>query len=191
METLLLVDQHRNRTFQSGFGMLPTPLLDCTTPITKQACSYSASPKTPLPSVYPLHFEESNLSNRFVTIGANPVSVDVKADHNIEGFNAEFRYSELWAGPAYSNSPEPSSLPMPKFSLRPKRSASLNLPSSSASDISFHPIAKSAPPSPTRDRSSSFSGDLFHSDDSATKTLRRILNLDIEDEWSARSFGLL
>ncbi|KAG6495772.1 hypothetical protein ZIOFF_043599 [Zingiber officinale] len=29
--------------------------------------------------------------------------------------------SELWAGPAYTNSPPPSSLPIPKFSLRERR----------------------------------------------------------------------
>ncbi|GFZ13616.1 hypothetical protein Acr_23g0020010 [Actinidia rufa] len=63
-------------------------------------------------------------------------------------FNDEFPYSELWAGPAYSNSPPPSSLPMPKFSLPPKRTISLNFPASPASDMYFHAIAKSAPPSP-------------------------------------------
>ncbi|KAI8522926.1 hypothetical protein RHMOL_Rhmol13G0034800 [Rhododendron molle] len=182
METLLLVAQHRNRTFQSDFGIMATPLLDSTTPITKQACSYSSSPKTPLPFVYPHHSEESDRSSGFMTIGSIPVSVNIKANRDKEDFYGESPYSELWAGPAYSNSPEPSSLPIPKFSLRPKRSASLNLPSSSASDISFHPVAKSAPPSPMRDRTTSFSRDVFNSDDSATKNLRRILNLDIEDE---------
>ncbi|KAG6495773.1 hypothetical protein ZIOFF_043600 [Zingiber officinale] len=36
--------------------------------------------------------------------------------------------SELWAGPAYTNSPPPSSLPIPKFSLRERRGVSLELP---------------------------------------------------------------
>ncbi|KAG6495756.1 hypothetical protein ZIOFF_043583 [Zingiber officinale] len=36
--------------------------------------------------------------------------------------------SKLWAGPAYTNSPPPSSLPIPKFSLRERRGVSLKLP---------------------------------------------------------------
>lgn len=182
METLVHVARHRNQTVQSDFGIIATPLLDCATPITKQACSYSSSPKTPLPFVYPHHSEESDLANGLMTIGSIPISVSVKENRDKEGFYSESPYSELWAGPAYSNSPEPSSLPIPKFSLRPKRSASLNLPSSSASDVSFQPVAKSAPPSPTRYRTTSFSRDVVNSDEFATKNLRRILNLDIEDE---------
>ncbi|XP_042400977.1 uncharacterized protein LOC121991012 [Zingiber officinale] len=64
--------------------------------------------------------------------------------------------SKLWAGPAYTNSPPPSSLPIPKFSLRERR----------------------APLSPARESASSVSGFFCHND-IATETLRRILHLDI------------
>lgn len=98
--------------------------------------------------------------------------------------------TENWAGPAYSNSPPPSSLPLPKFSMRQLRSVSLELPSNNdefggvvtaATTPGFH----SAPPSPTRDapeyslprgKMQGFSLDVA----SATKNLRRILNLDFD-----------
>lgn len=57
---------------------------------------------------------------------------------------------------------------------------SLDLPVSDAG-IKVHPIAKSAPASPTREHNPS-TKELFLSVDSATKTLRRILNLDVADE---------
>lgn len=98
---------------------------------------------------------------------------------NENSLNDEFSFSELWAGPAYSNSPPPSSLPMPKFSLRTKRNASLEFPTS-ASDIYLRPIAKSAPASPTRERSLS-PGVVYDGTDSVTQTLRRMLNLKIND----------
>ncbi|KAL6968304.1 hypothetical protein U1Q18_034107 [Sarracenia purpurea var. burkii] len=174
------------RTFQSESGILPTPLKACTTPIAKRECSYSTSPKTPSPSPSPSvnypNSEESKHLKKSGKIGATSISINVKVVANKEGSFGEFSYSELWAGPAYSNSPPPSSLPIPKFSLRPKRTVSLDLPLPTASDFNFHPIAKSAPPSPTRDHSNSSSRDLCHFADSATKTLRRILNLDIADE---------
>uniref|UniRef100_A0A2P2KD02 Uncharacterized protein n=1 Tax=Rhizophora mucronata TaxID=61149 RepID=A0A2P2KD02_RHIMU len=64
--------------------------------------------------------------------------------------------------------------------MRAKRTISLDLPISD-SGIKVHPVAKSAPASPTREYNSP-SRDLFLSADSATKTLRRILNLDVADE---------
>ncbi|CAF2141365.1 unnamed protein product [Brassica napus] len=67
-------------------------------------------------------------------------------------------YSELWAGPTYSNSPPPTSLPIPKFSLRQKRTVSLSFPPPQA--------AKSAPVSPT-----SSADNPFHTTVSATVTL--------------------
>lgn len=201
METLVVLDEHRNefynrraqgparfgsspsrgfrgincRTFQSGgVGILPTPLKA----VTKRACS--SSPKTPSPSVNP-HSEGSK--KKVVKSKSIPIGIKIRADLNKEGFFFEgFPYSELWAGPAYSNSPPPSSLPIPTFPLCSKRAVSLDLPEKSASDMNFHPVAKSAPSSPTRDHSICFSRSFFHSDDSATKTLRRILNLDIADD---------
>ncbi|KAJ4910313.1 Uncharacterized protein Rs2_04934 [Raphanus sativus] len=49
-------------------------------------------------------------------------------------------YSELWAGPTYSNSPPPTSLPMPNFSLRQNRTVSqaAKSPTSCAADNPFH-----------------------------------------------------
>lgn len=97
--------------------------------------------------------------------------------------------TENWAGPAYSNSPPPSSLPLPKFSMRQLRSVSLELPLSNndefggAGTAATIPGSHSAPSSPTRDapeysppraKMQGFSSDAA----SATKNLRRMLNLD-------------
>ncbi|XP_006661788.1 uncharacterized protein LOC102721958 [Oryza brachyantha] len=87
---------------------------------------------------------------------------------------------ELWAGPAFSNSPPPSSLPIPKFSLRQKRSISLELQQVNRSDeVEVKPHAKSAPSSPVG--GSGF--DFFNDNETAvaTENLRRILHLDIAD----------
>lgn len=87
---------------------------------------------------------------------------------------------ELWAGPAFSNSPPPSSLPIPKFPLHQKRSVSLEFPPADRSDEEEAPVhAKSAPSSPTASSGVGF----FSGNDVAiaTENLRRILHLKIED----------
>ncbi|KAJ4969134.1 hypothetical protein NE237_015835 [Protea cynaroides] len=201
METLVVVLQHRNqyysrsncsihdgfgsspsrsftgincRTFQSGGGILPTPLKPSkSTAAIKKACS---SPRTP-PPVKPLWEEEDHLK---INGKSCAVPINIKAPKIERSFSDDLCYSELWAGPAYSNSPPPSSLPIPKFSLRQKRSVSLDVPAS-ASEIAAHPIARSAPSSPTREAQSS-PRTFFLSTDSATRDLRRILHLDISDD---------
>ncbi|XP_022758256.1 uncharacterized protein LOC111305209 [Durio zibethinus] len=212
METLVVVAHHRNqycsgvkphgparfgsspsrnfrgincRIFQSGAGLLPTPFNHSSTPITKRPSSphfsaSSSSPNTPSPLANGTHSKTARRSS--------PIPIKNNGDpRNDKSFNEEiagegFLLSELWAGPAYSNSPPPSSLPIPKFSLRVKRTISLDLP---AADhvVDVHPTAKSAPASPTRELNLSVA-EHFHSADSesATKTLRRILNLDNTDE---------
>lgn len=207
METLLVVAEHRNqyyskgkvayygpgrsgslpsgnfreincRTFQSGAGILPTPLKACTTPVTKHSCSSSSSsssPKTPSPS-------EDDNTHLKTNAKSSAIPINIKTFNFERSFYEDLSFSELWAGPAYSNSPPPSSLPIPKFSIKPKRTVSLELPGSASDLIKLHPIAKSAPPSPTREPFRS-PRDIFSSDkDFATMTLRRILNLDITDE---------
>ncbi|XWS46841.1 hypothetical protein CRYUN_Cryun14cG0102900 [Craigia yunnanensis] len=210
METLVVVAQHRNqycsrvkphgparfgsspsssrnfrgincRTFQFGGGLLPTPFKYSSTPITKRASSppsssSSSSAKTPSP------FSDGTHST---TRKSSPIPINNRTPRNGKSFGEEisregFLYSELWAGPAYSNSPPPSSLPIPKFSLRVKRTVSLDLPAADPV-IDVHPTAKSAPASPTRELKPSVA-ELFRSADSATKTLRRILNLDNTDD---------
>jgi hypothetical protein len=167
------------RSYQSGAGILPTPLKACSTSVTKQ-CFYSPSsslPDTPSPT----HSDSKTHSK--TTVKSAPININLKACRKERAFsedvaNERLSFSELWAGPTYSNSPPPSSLPIPKFSLRPKRTASLDLPLSVPEMIkTHHPMAKSAPPSPTREHQSS-TRDIFRTADSATKTLRRILNLD-------------
>lgn len=123
--------------------------------------------------------------DRKTTPKSNPIPINGKAcrkeitfDEDLSG--GSFLLSELWAGPTYSNSPPPSSLPIPKFTVRPKRTVSLDLPGSSP-EIELRIMAKSAPSSPNRERLC-FKSDLFDNADSATKTLRRILNLNLEDE---------
>lgn len=153
------------RSFESGVGILPTPLMSCSsTPVSKKA-------------------EGSKKSKRSAPSSAISIPIEIKVGDDmrkVESLNDEFAYSELWAGPAYSNSPPPSSLPIPKFSVKPKRTVSLDLPSS-PSDIDLPPFAKSAPASPTRERSPSPGVLSDDSTDSATQTLRRILNLEIMD----------
>ena len=185
METLVVVAQHRNqycsrsksrgsnrfgsspsrgfkgincRTFESGMGILPSP------PSVFHSFNSCHDPQSPR-----FYSEPSKPSKR-----SNPIAISPEPTTKCPSFNdedaEEFSYSELWAGPTYSNSPPPSSLPIPKFSLRQKRSVSLDLPLPS-SGIELPPVAKSAPPSPSRD---SFT--------SATENLRRILHLDIADD---------
>ncbi|KAL6649258.1 hypothetical protein ACP70R_013482 [Stipagrostis hirtigluma subsp. patula] len=87
---------------------------------------------------------------------------------------------ELWAGPGFCNSPPPSSLPIPKFSLHQKRSVSLEFPPGDRSDEEEVPVhAKSAPSSPTAGSGAS----LFSDSDTAiaTENLRRILHLELGD----------
>ncbi|KAL2556796.1 hypothetical protein Fot_01535 [Forsythia ovata] len=193
------------RSFQSGAGLLPSPLKSCTNTgiITKMVFSASFSPKTPSPSVN----EITKTSKKTAKSSVIPIPVNIKFEEKVGCLVDDFQPSERWAGPAYSNSPPPSSLPMPKFSLRPKRTVSLDLPTA-ASEFDLHLVSKSAPVSPTRkwspspsdmfDSASSVTkmmpSDLFDSadsakkttpsdlSDSATKTLRRILNLDVSDE---------
>ncbi|TKY52639.1 hypothetical protein E2542_SST24161 [Spatholobus suberectus] len=195
METLFVVEQHKNqyysrsksqdharfgsspsrgfrdincRTFESGrTGILPTPLKS------------DGSPKTPPNS------DNKTPGNVKVAPKSTPIPISGKAyrkeSEDVPG--GGLMLSELWAGPTYSNSPPPSSLPIPKFSVRPKRTVSLDLPGSSSPEIEMRPVAKSAPSSPSReDLDLPFTRDLFVNADSATKTLRRILNLNISDD---------
>lgn len=123
------------------------------------------------------------------TLKGSPISISVKSVSDRKSLNNDFfddslSFSERWAGPTYSNSPPPSSLPMPKFLQQPKRTLSLDLPYTFSADaITLHPTSKSAPASPTgRECSPHGNRDLFCSADSATKALCRILNLDLDDE---------
>ncbi|KAG6438303.1 hypothetical protein SASPL_103240 [Salvia splendens] len=161
------------RTFHSGEGLLSTPAKSGSSktkaPAIKKAFCPTLSPKTPSPSAC----EPPKILKRIAKSCSIPIPMDIKFESRVEGF----QFSELWAGPAYSNSPPPSSLPMPKFSLMPKRTVSLDFPMV-ASEVDLPCLSKSAPASP-RERSPS---DLFDITDSATKTLRRMLNLDIDEE---------
>lgn len=207
METLIVVAHHRNqyyssggkmnsparfgslpsrgfrdincRTFESGAGLLPSPFKAYGSPVSNRAL-LSPKPQTPC----------ANPGGKSKSVDAKPSKKPVKSSPiaiNLKGTGKKDRssrenlsFSELWAGPAYSNSPPPSSLPIPKFSLKPKRTVSLELPRLE-SDLSLQPHAKSAPASPTRD-SVDPSINFLRNDDSATQTLRRILNLDVADD---------
>ncbi|KAK6788411.1 hypothetical protein RDI58_016936 [Solanum bulbocastanum] len=173
------------RAFESRAGSYQTQSKSCKKPVIKRVLSGSLSPKTrpPLTSL-PVNTVKSHSENqkksgktaRNCTI-AIPFNLKVDVDSRNEDFlNDELPFSELWAGPAYSNSPPPSSLPMPKFFLRPKRNASLEFPSS-VSDIDLRPIAKSAPASPTRERS--LSPGIVYDD------MVRLWKKNLGDEWSS------
>lgn len=168
------------RAFQTGSGILPTPLKSCTTPEPKKTSSASSKTVLTTPNSNP-----RTKTRCKTTPGSAPVAIKVKGCKKERIFcenvcDRSFLLSELWAGPTYSNSPPPSSLPIPKFSVKPKRTVSLDLPSS-CPKIEMHLMAKSAPCSPRREYSPSAS-DFLANADSATKTLRRILNLDLDDD---------
>lgn len=161
------------RTFQSGAGILPSPYSFQSPSATKK--TYVSSPQT-------MGNVTSSVENGKPSKSrtkSNAIPIVSKKFESGSSYNDELPYSELWAGPTYSNSPPPSSLPIPKFSLRQKRSVSLDLPSH-ASGIKIHAVAKSAPPSPSRE--SHFSARNFFSTASATEDLRRILHLDVSDD---------
>ncbi|KGN44798.1 uncharacterized protein LOC105436159 [Cucumis sativus] len=179
METLVIIEQyrdefcHRIKPLESGrFGNLtikdhnrfrfrPTPLEISSIPV---YCF--SSPKTP-PSCAPIPINEKNCVNESI-------------DFDAHCCYKRLSFPELWAGPTYSNSPPASSLPIPKFSIRGNRTVSLELPTNSVEKI--HPIVKSAPPSPTRGHTHPSSREPCHGADCATRTLRRILNLDVNSE---------
>ncbi|GAA0159388.1 hypothetical protein LIER_16174 [Lithospermum erythrorhizon] len=191
------------RSYHLGAGLLPTPIKSKSFVDTSIKQEIDAlSPKTPSPSIYSSSGDTKN-GRKPVRSSAVSIPMTMKLDdgHVKKGvFVDELYFSELWAGPTYSNSPPPSSLPIPKFSMKPKRTVSLELPSS-VSPIELRPIAKSAPTSPTHERNPSpiyFLSDVESVmetsdqhylqqesvDDSefATKALRRILNLDNDDQ---------
>lgn len=208
METLVAVAQHRNqyyshggranspirfgslpskgfrdvscRTFESGAGLLPSPFKGYYgTPVSKKTL---VSPKTQTPSANSgakSKSEDAKPSKK--SFKSSPIAINLKGGSKKQRPSRDnLSFSELWAGPAYSNSPPPSSLPIPKFSVKPKRTVSLELPAM-VSDLNLQPMAKSAPASPTRGPVDQ-SIDFLRNDDFATKTLRRILNLDIADD---------
>ncbi|KAL5702260.1 hypothetical protein ACHQM5_027497 [Ranunculus cassubicifolius] len=192
MEALVLVAEHRDqyyrsrgfgrspsrgfrnincRSFYSEAGILPTPVKYCYGSPTSNGYS---SPKTPS-SVHTnsVNCKTSRSNKRNSRINAEGLG-------KCGLFNSESCCSELWAGPTYCNSPPPSSLPIPKFSMRRNRSVSPELPVKSF-EVMLPPMSKSAPTSPRRE-SSTFRNNCFFSDAFATKDLRRILHLDFDDK---------
>uniref|UniRef100_A0A7N0SY86 Uncharacterized protein n=1 Tax=Kalanchoe fedtschenkoi TaxID=63787 RepID=A0A7N0SY86_KALFE len=163
------------RSFQSGAGLIPTPLKTC--------CRSSSAAVAKSPNCSNSGSDGSFETQELLISSPKSTPIPIKTKGCQNGFRShEFSYSELWAGPTYSNSPPPSSVPIPKFSTRskPARTVSLELPSVAREDIGYHPLAKSAPASPRESHLSA--RDLFGTADNATKALRRILNLDICDD---------
>lgn len=165
------------RIYQPGSGLFLTQLKSYSTltPVTKRAFSSSFLLKTLSPPVK----ENQKSSKRDEKNCSYPIPIDIKYEDNKRLINDDFHFYERWAGPTYSNSPPPSSLPVPTFSVQPRQSISLDL-DSPTSEIGLRNTVKSVPTSPSRDHIS-LDGDIFDSADTATKTLRRILNLDVTD----------
>lgn len=148
------------RAFYSGgcMGVFPSP-----SPLPSRTYS-SPEPKTPKQQQHRRHGGKRS----------RPISISPSTSPPSR--------SELWAGPAFSNSPPPSSLPIPKFSLRQKRSISLELPPVEYSDdVEVRPHARSAPSSPIGGSGYEFFNDNETASALATENLRRILQLDIAD----------
>lgn len=170
------------RAFGTGSGLRPSPVKTCGSPVLNRAL-LSPTPRTP--SAIIAHSsgkskgQDAKPSKKLVI--SSPISISLKDGGKKQRQSRDnVCFSELWAGPAYSNSPPPSSLPIPKFSLKPKRTVSLELPVCE-SDLNLEPMAKSAPASPTGG-TLGWSDDFFWNDESATKSLCRILNLDNTDD---------
>lgn len=151
-------------SYHSGAGLLPTP-------------STTSQPQPP-------HSPNCSSETRHLFVAATPIPIPktTRGYENDLSFH-ELSYPERWAGPAYSISPPPSSVPIPKFSSRstmPTRTVSLELPVIAKEGVYIQPLAKSAPNSPRKSRPEKH---LFGTaDNNATEALRRILNLDICDE---------
>lgn len=93
--------------------------------------------------------------------------------------------NERWAGPAYTNSPPPSAVPLPKFSMKQPRTFSLELSSvthqlaettsnQSLGDTTLRPRSSGSPCSVSPPHDQKGVWDVTF----ATKDLRRMLNLD-------------
>ncbi|KAL0911866.1 hypothetical protein M5K25_017795 [Dendrobium thyrsiflorum] len=180
METLVEVAQHRNHGCPSSFAQLtervassPSRKFNGFNCWTFQSGHYSF----PTSPSYHRSYAHTSASKSSVFRSEPPklsrrhslIAIISKKSPKISTFCEDLSCSELWAGPTYSISPPPSSLPIPKFSLPQKHRISLDLPVSRS---------KSAPASPIGDSRSS-SPDFFFSTASATENLRRILNLDL------------
>ncbi|KAL9239678.1 hypothetical protein vseg_013979 [Gypsophila vaccaria] len=167
------------RAFEAGVGLLPSPCMGYVSPVSSRRF-LARKPQVPCGGGIS-RSEGVKKSKRIVK--SSPIAIQFEGGcGGVKGRELRDGVSSLerWAGPAYSNSPPPSSLPMPKFDMKPKRTVSLEL-SAFESDLKLPPMSKSAPTTPTSKCSRS-SADFFSDGDSATKTLRRILNLDVVDD---------
>ncbi|KAG6525051.1 hypothetical protein ZIOFF_015003 [Zingiber officinale] len=183
METVFVVGPHRSKYHSRGksqpsrdFGGFSCRTFESAARVMPSSCSRLSycyghvEPKSP--SYYTDQQQKQRRKRKTISLNTPP---SPKGD----AFSEKTFYSERWAGPAYSNSPPPSSLPIPTFSLRQKRSVSLEL-QIPKSDVVLHSLSKSAPSSPTRESPSSAGNFLFNTT-IATENLRRILQLDIAD----------
>ncbi|CAL0310350.1 unnamed protein product [Lupinus luteus] len=166
------------KTFQRGNGILPTPFKSYaySSPVTKRASS-SKTPsdnktlfKTSTPNSTPVPINakackkdttlvEGLSDSKTLCKTRTPQSTPILINGNACKMDTAFcdrslLFSELWAGPTYMNSPPPSSLPIPKFSVTPARTVSLDLSGSSPEIEMHYPVAKSVLSSPCRECSS-------------------------------------
>lgn len=173
-----------SRNFQCGDGILPTPEINtCKTPAGK--LSFRFSPTSGFNKTTSVEGKSSHWKSRGSGVKKSssvPLNIKVDCDKENYLFCKKLSFSERWAGPAYSNSPPPSSLPIPKFSVPSKQSVSLEL-ACLESEIHLYPASRSAPASPKREHGN-YARNVFNTAcyASATKDLRRILNLDMDVE---------
>ncbi|KAK9146637.1 hypothetical protein Sjap_006540 [Stephania japonica] len=142
-----------NCRFKSGSGILPTPLsLYNGYFVAKKGFSFQSTkePVSPIDKAKKVMIYKDKSCE---------TPVFFKPNDGERSSEDCLSCSKLWAGPAYSNSPPPSSLPMPKFSILQKHCVSHE------SGVLDHSRR-----------------DSLLNTDSATKDLRRILHLDMGDE---------
>lgn len=140
--------------------------------------------------------ELPKMLKEFQSVSFEGVDYSKVGNPSSSGFASPVFESEKWAGPAYSNSPPPSSLPFPKFYMQTMRSIAMDLIDAnqcsnnvevmdsslvSPSEDKVHPPLPIAPEKAqstfTAVRSCSNSLQ-FGVDTSATQDLRRLLGLD-------------
>ncbi|KAK4742804.1 hypothetical protein SAY87_000805 [Trapa incisa] len=112
------------QTSHAADGFIPPPLKAASTPLVKQTPPSKKTPASP-PASDPACMQPSPKSIP-IPIIAKSICNEKFSDEGF--FDGSLSFSERWAGPTYSNSPSPSSLPIPKFLQLPTSSHSLGFP---------------------------------------------------------------
>ncbi|KAH9617715.1 hypothetical protein KSS87_017221, partial [Heliosperma pusillum] len=116
------------RAVEGGVGLLPSPFKGYGSPVSNRGL-LSPKPEYLHAGVTGGRSKSEDVKQLKKVVKSSPIAIKGGSGSKVEKESREnVCFSELWAGPAYSNSPPPTSLPMPKFDMKPKRCVSLDLP---------------------------------------------------------------